>query len=88
MLQEETLLEHISFNVADEESKLTHLNANALETRLSQQNMEGISVLPALPEAVSSQIQLEKEGIPLWKYFVVFALLFLAAEIFILQLKD
>ena len=30
----------------------------------------------------------EKEGIPLWKYFIILALLCLAGEILILRLKD
>ena len=80
MIQEDNDLEHISFNVADQESKLAYLNANELEARLGQLGLDDIAVLPALPDAVSSQIQLEKEGIPLWKYFVVFALLFLVIK--------
>ena len=41
----------------------------------------GIEVLEASPASVSSRIQTEKSGTPLWKYFVIGALLFLVTEI-------
>lgn len=88
LVQDGKLLGHISFNISDSESRLKQLNAEELQRRLSQQGQSGIEILQALPEAISSQIQTEKEGTPLWKYFVMLALFFLLAEVVILQIKD
>ncbi len=88
LYQEEELLEHLSFNVSDQESKLAYIDANQLSDRLQQKGLEEIEVLPAMQDAISNQIQIEKEGIPLWKYFIILVLVFLTAEILILQLKE
>ncbi len=81
LVQEGELLEKISFNISDQESKLGFIPAAELGDELVKMGYSGIEVLEASPASVSSRIETEKTGTPLWKYFIVAALLFLAAEI-------
>ena len=86
IVQAGNLLEKISFNISDLESRLAFLRSEALAEQLTRTGYGGIEVLDAQPEAISSRIQTEQEGTPLWKYFVLAALLFLISEILILRL--
>lgn len=88
LVQQEKLLEKISFNVPDAESRLQALNEPELKEYLEQAGMDGVAVSPALSGQFASEIQMKSEGVPLWKYFLMAALLFLVVEFIILQTKD
>ena len=81
ILQEEVLLEKIAFNISDQESRLDFMEAQTLGQLLSQKGYDQIQVLPPLPDQVRGFIETEKQGFPLWKYFIIAALFFLVVEI-------
>ncbi|MEM6262352.1 MAG: hypothetical protein AAGI38_07590, partial [Bacteroidota bacterium] len=88
LVQSDSLLEKISFNISDAESKLAFIPPDALSQMLAQAGYGGIQVLPAEPDQLVSKIQTEKEGQPLWKYFLIGALLFLLVEVLLLKIKS
>ncbi len=75
VLQDETVLRSLSFNVSRSES-------DPVNTELNEQ--EGIFVHSSVPE-VFSEIKSANEVNSLWKWFVIFTLFFLLTEIFILK---
>jgi hypothetical protein len=85
IMQGDELLEILSFNISDQESKLDFLPKDKLRNRLDRAGYEGIQLLESSAQAIKNQIQVEKEGLPLWKYFVIFALIFLLIEILLLR---
>jgi hypothetical protein len=85
IVQGDSLLEIISFNISDEESRLDFINADKLRTRLDQAGYSSIQLLEANPEDIRERVEIEKQGLPLWKYFIVFAIVFLIAEILMLR---
>jgi len=86
LVQENELLEKISFNISDQESQLSFVTGQALQDKLSDMALDGVQFLDANPTDIASQIQKEKEGIPLWKYFILAAILFLVCEIVLLTI--
>ena len=87
IVQGDSLLEKIAFNISDLESRLGFTSEDQLRETLDKAGYQQIEVLPAKADDISDQIKVEKEGIPLWKYFVLFVLLFLLAEIMVLRLS-
>lgn len=87
LMQQDRQLEEISFNVPDAESQLAARSEQELRDFLSDQGIEGLTVSPAVQGSFAQEIQLKSEGIPLWKYFLVLAALFLLAEFLILKIS-
>lgn len=88
LVQNGKLLEKIAFNVPDAESKLLSLNEGTLEDRLAALGVTGLQISPPLEGAFAEQIKMQNEGVPLWKYFLIAAILFLLLEFLILRFKD
>lgn len=88
LVQSEELLEKIAFNISDLESKLAFTSRSSLRSLLNQKGYDQIDIIQPKIEEISDEIRTEKEGVPLWKYLVVFALLFLLAEVLILKFGD
>ncbi|MEZ4825727.1 MAG: BatA and WFA domain-containing protein [Bacteroidia bacterium] len=88
IVQDEQLLEKISFNISDLESKLAFADVSTLEEMLIQRGLPFIEVLPPSPDQIRTRIEVEKEGFPLWKYFIIIAVVCLAVEVLLLLLKD
>ncbi|MEL6845431.1 MAG: hypothetical protein AAFP02_19680, partial [Bacteroidota bacterium] len=65
-----------------------YLDTRLLEETLKQEGLSQIQLLPALPDSITSLVKEEKEGVPLWKYFVWIAIIFLSVEILILFLRQ
>lgn len=86
--EEQTELDRVSFNIADRESKLAFTDKDGVEDRLEKAGISSVQVLTADSHAITSTVKIEKEGTPLWKYFVSLALLMLIAEIAILRFRD
>ena len=83
--QGDSLLEKISFNFPDNESKLNALDKSKLEEFLEQKGLNGIKITDATPEKVRNEISGNVGGIPLWKYFIIAAVLFIICEVVILK---
>lgn len=88
IVQDGELLEKIAFNVSDLESKLSFLRESELKRALKSAGAENIEVIKAELTSLESQIKQEREGVPLWKYFIYAALAFFLLEILLLQLKE
>ena len=88
IVQENELLEKIAFNISDLESKLDYVSSDELDEVLEQKGFGIIETFPPVTQAIEEKIKVEKEGFPLWKYFVIAGLLFLLAEVLILKMKD
>lgn len=86
--QGEDLLEKISFNISDRESKLDFADLSSLQKQLNATGLGAIEVVEPDADDVASRIQVEKEGTPLWKYFLLLALGLFAVEVLILQLRE
>lgn len=85
IMQGDSLLEIISFNISDYESKLEFIGSDQLRKRLDQAGYNNIQLIAADAEEIRERVQIEKQGLPLWKYFIVFAIVFLLAEVLMLR---
>lgn len=83
--QGETNLEQISFNVPDIESRLAAYDEQTLREYFSERGIEGVEVTPGVQGAISDAVEMKNEGLPLWKYFLAAALLFLFVEFVLLR---
>lgn len=88
IIQDNLLLEKIAFNISDLESQLSYASQAALSEMLNKKGLSFIEILPASADEIRARIEVEKEGFPLWKYFIIIAVIFLSIEGFILLLKD
>ncbi|MEM6805521.1 MAG: BatA domain-containing protein [Bacteroidota bacterium] len=88
IVQEGELIEKIAFNISDLESQLTFLRGNRLENRLSSAGLGEIDIVEPDLSQLESQIKSEREGTPLWKYFIIAALAFFLIEILLLQMRE
>lgn len=85
LLQAEELIEKISFNIADLESRLAFLDLDELEKQGQLSYIERLEIFPPLPETLQEQIQAEKEGTPIWKYFLILGLGALLLEMLVIK---
>ena len=86
IMQADSALGAVSFNLPDAESKLTNLNANVLKEYLDKNGYTNINVTKSTPQLIKSALEEGRMGIPLWKYFVICCLLMLAGEVLVLKL--
>ncbi|MEM8897317.1 MAG: BatA domain-containing protein [Bacteroidota bacterium] len=86
--QGDILLEKIAFNISDEESRMEYVNANELEEVVSTQSDQNVEVVAANPSEIGTTISQEKEGIPLWRYFIWGAVAFLLIEGLLAKFTD
>ena len=85
LVQGEEELEKIAFNISDLESKLQFLGEADLRRRLDQGGYGQISIVEPKIDEISDEIRTEQEGVPLWKYLIVAAILFLLIEVLLLK---
>lgn len=85
LYQNDKLLEKISFNVPDAESRLYSLPEQELKEFLAATGMENLNVTTAVEGGFAEEIQLRNQGLPLWKYFLIAGIVFLLLE-FVLQI--
>jgi hypothetical protein len=69
------------------ESDLTAYTAAELTTALEQQGLKTFSVLEVAPQELSLSLKELDQGVKLWKWFVLAALVFLALEIVLIRLE-
>jgi hypothetical protein len=84
--QGDTLLEKISFNFPDNESKLNAANKDQLEEFLEQKGLSAVKITEGTPEKLRNDVTGSVGGIPLWKYFILASVLFIVCEVAILKL--
>jgi len=76
----------LAFNFDRRESDLTLLGEDDIEDLISVAGIENVSIFSSIGKPVSQSIQELNEGIRLWKLFIIFVLIFLAAETILLRL--
>lgn len=80
------VLEQIAFNVPDVESRLAAHSEQELRDFFEDRGVEGVEITPGIRGAIADTIQMQNEGLPLWKYFLAAAALFLLLEFLILRI--
>lgn len=85
LVQGQDSLERIAFNVPDAESRLAAHSEQELRDFFSERGVEGVEVTPGIRGQIAETIQMQQEGLPLWKYFLALAALFLILEFLILR---
>lgn len=76
----------LSFNYSREESLSSRLSAAELEKKLQEVGWDQAKVFDGSMKEIGKAISDSEQGKPLWKVFIILALLFLAGEIFIIRL--
>ncbi|MDP4281551.1 MAG: BatA domain-containing protein [Bacteroidota bacterium] len=83
------IIRGLSFNYNRQESDLRCYSTRELQSFLKQSGLKYQTVLASRHAPISGQIREMSQGTPLWKWFVIMTLLFIAAEIAIIRLmKD
>ncbi len=80
------ILAGISFNFNRKESDLTCFTAGEMEEQMKRQSFRDIHVIKGKKNSVVHEIRQIRQGTPLWKLFIILALLFLAIEIALIRL--
>ncbi len=80
------MLSSVSFNYNRNESQNIYYTPSELEEILKSKNFKVSLFNSSNNESISSQIKQIETGKPLWKYFVLLALLFISAEIALIRL--
>lgn len=86
IVQNDTTLEKMSFNYDVEESRLATTESPELQTLLNEKGFPNVKVMRSSPDLVRNTVEQSRMGIPLWKYFLIFAFCMLATEIALLRL--
>ncbi|MBE0646247.1 MAG: BatA domain-containing protein [Bacteroidales bacterium] len=75
----------IAFNFSRSESNLDYLTPDAIREILEQKEMHSFVLLQANQPSMAKEIREAERGKPLWKLFLLLALLFLASEIALIR---
>lgn len=79
------LLNVVAFNYDRKESDLTALDATAIEKLFDGRQGQAPTLLDADDPSIGHSLSRLREGTSLWKYCIIAALLFLAAEVLLLR---
>ena len=79
------LVSVISFNYNRAESDLESMSNNELETLIASKGISNITAMKPGNENLSVLMQHTSEGVHLWKWCIILALIFLAAEILLIR---
>jgi len=85
VVQNDTTLEKMSFNYDTEESRLAATESSELQTLLTEKGLANVKVMRSSPDLIRNSVEQSRLGIPLWKYFLIFAFCMLTAEIALLK---
>lgn len=85
LLEEDELLSLLSFNYNRNESFLSYFTKNELHKTIEINNLNNIQLIDIQKGTIGEHILQSKEGVQLWKLFIVFALVFLIIELFLLR---
>lgn len=75
----------LAFNYDRKESDMACFTPQELKEQVRQLNRKNIMMLGEKTRSLTRQIEEYHKGTPLWKYFIILALLFLAAEIALIR---
>lgn len=75
----------VALNLARRESDLQAYTADELKTLLTERGLTSFSVVESEGNDLSLRLNELDQGRKLWKWFILFALLFLAAEVFLIR---
>lgn len=78
-------IQGLSFNYNRKESNLICLSPDEIKSNISQADLKNVQLINDKNKPVSQVIQERNQGKPLWKIFIVLALLLLAAEVLFLR---
>jgi len=76
----------LAFNYDRKESDISFYNPNELESIIKKYKLQNFVVLKPSGLPFTRQVEQLNVGFPLWKWFLVLALIFIAAEIIIIRL--
>lgn len=85
LLSGEREITGLAFNFDRKESKLDLFSAGELKEKLRKFRGSTISVLGEKNRPLARQIEEINQGTPLWKLFIILALIFIAAEIALIR---
>jgi len=74
-----------SFNYNRNESYLSYYNTADLQLFIDNNKLQGVEIMEARKGAMKDLVSQAKEGLQLWKLFVIFALSFLIIELLLLR---
>lgn len=80
-------LEGLAFNYNRKESDLRCLSESEIKNQLPRLSSGNMHLLSDRRSSLAKQIQKINQGTPLWKYFIILTLVFLASEIILIRLK-
>lgn len=85
IVQEDSVLAGISFNISDEESDLKFSDASAMEVWVKQQALsDKVEILPPAGDVIADKVVESREGTPLWTWFLWLVLICLLVEVLVL----
>ena len=76
----------LAFNYNRKESDLSCFSIKELEQQISRLKVKDIHILKEKKSSLTHEIHQIKQGTPLWKLFVILALIFIACEIALIRL--
>lgn len=76
----------LAFNFNRKESDLSYFKVSELEQQISRLSVKDIRILKEQKSSLSREINEIKQGTPLWKFFLILALIFIACEIALIRL--
>lgn len=86
IVQGDSLLEKISFNLSPEESRLETADEGDLKERIDNLGLDDqVEVLKGNAAVLRKEVSLSLGGTPLWRYFLYLALLMVLAEVLIVR---
>ena len=81
IMQQDSLLMALSLNVSDAESKLAFAGEDELEDKIREIGVENpVRILPATGDQLTDRVQVDRDGWPLWRWFLLIALVCLLVE--------
>jgi len=79
-------LSSLAFNYDRKESDVNCFNSKEIETNIKKYNFRNIILLKPSGLPFTKQVEQLNMGFPLWKWFIILALLFIATEILIIRI--
>jgi hypothetical protein len=76
----------LAFNFNRDESDLSCFSATELEQQIGRLAAKDIHILKEKKTSIATEINQIRHGTPLWKYFIILVLVFIAFEIALIRL--
>lgn len=85
LMRGEDTIAGISYNYNRSESDMKFYTVDELKNLIKEKNLKKFNVLDLKNRPISQVLKERNQGIRLWKLFIILALLFLVAEVFLLR---